>query len=326
MQITWPRRTPVVLCAAGGFFAFLAVVDKWLGLVQHPLHLATLAYASLFCVIAWAFARGIHLQPTRLVRLSGYGAILILNILTATYVFAWRVSADPTPLVLQKQLEKGDQLLAEGQKLDALIVYRQAYRRFPNSYRVLMRMGAAAYQNDDYERAAKYYADALDLSPNESRWRTLNDLGQTYWKLHRPEDAVEYYQQAAKAGMPGTERVEWHYRLGWAYFDLRDYDAAIEHYRAVGDAGQKYAAASYYNVACALAQKVRLARGEAQRAALTREAVESLRLSWQAITTAEERDELRKGLVGAPEDLDPELEPLRSSTAFQELLKEFQTG
>lgn len=326
MQINWPRRTPVVLSAAGGLFALLAVMDKWFGLVQHPLHLATLAYASLFCVIAWAFARGIHLQPTRLVRLSGYGAILILNVLTATYVFAWRVSADPTPLVLQKQLEKGDRLLAEGQKLDALIVYRQAYRRIPDSYRVLMRMGAAAYQNDDYERAARYYTQALELSPSESRWRTLSDLGQTYWKLHRPEEAVEYYHLAARSGMPSAERIEWHYRLGWAYFDLRDYDAAVEHYLAVGEAGAKYAAASYYNVACALAQKVRLARNAPQKEALVREAVESLRKSWRAIHTAEERDELRKGLVGSPEDLDPELEPLRSSSDFQELLREFETG
>lgn len=326
MRINWPRRTPLILAVSGGIFALLAVMDKLFGLVQHPLHLATLAYASLFAVIAWAVTRGIHLRPSRLVRLSSYGAILILNLLTATYVFAWRVSADPTPLVLQRQLEQGDALLNDGQKLDALIVYRQAYRRFPDSYAVLMRMGAAAYQNDDFENASRYYHRALGLAPDESRWRTLNDLGQTYWKLRRPDEAVAYYRQAEEAGMPRSESVEWHYRLGWAYFDLKDYDAAIEHYRYVGEAGQKYAAASYYNVACALAQKIRATSSVPRKQAMAHEAVESLRRAWQAISTTEERDELRKGLVGSPEELDPELAPLRSSAEFRALLQEFRAG
>lgn len=326
MRINWPRRTPFVLAAFGGIFALLAVMDKLFGLVQHPLHLATLAYASLFAMIAWAVTRGIQLRPTRLVRLSSYGAILILNLLTATYVFAWKVSADPTPVVLQRQLEQGDLLLNDGQKLDALIVYRQALRRFPDSYAVLMRMGAAAYQNDDFENAAKYYHRALDLSPAESRWRTLNDLGQSYWKLRRPDEAVEYYRRAEEAGMPRSESVEWHYRLGWAYFDLKDYDAAIEHYRYVGAAGEKYAAASYYNIACALAQKIRSDANPSRKRAMTHEAVENLRLAWQAISTEEEREELRKGLVGTEEELDPELAPLRSSAEFRSLLREFRSG
>lgn len=326
MRINWPRRTPIVLAVLGGVFALLAVMDKFFGLVQHPLHLATLAYASLFAMIAWAVIRGIHVRPSRLVRLSSYGAILILNLLTATYVFAWRVSADPTPVILQRQLEQGDALLNDGQKLDALIVYRQAYRRFPGSYAVLMRMGAAAYQNDDFENAAKYYQRALDLAPAESRWRTLNDLGQSYWKLRRPDEAVEFYRRAEEAGMPRSESVEWHYRLGWAYFDLKDYDSAIEHYRYVGEAGQKYAAASYYNVACALAQKIRASSDPGRKQAMTHEAVRSLRLAWHAISTAEEREELRKGLVGTPEELDPELAPLRSSAAFRALLQEFRAG
>lgn len=316
----------MVLAVLGAVFALLAVMDKWFGLVQHPLHLATLAYASLFAMIAWAVTRGIPLHPSRLVRLSSYGAILILNLLTATYVFAWKVSADPTPLVLQRQLAEGDALLNDGQKLDALIAYRRAYRRFPDSYAVLMRMGAASYQNDDFEAAARYYDRALALAPAESRWRTLNDLGQSYWKLRRPDEAVEFYRRAEEAGMPKSESVEWHYRLGWAYFDLKDYDAAIEHYRYVGEAGRKYAAASYYNVACALAQKIRASSDSQQKRAWTHEAVESLRLAWQSISTPEEREELRKGLVGSAEELDPELAPLRSSAEFRALLQEFRTS
>jgi tetratricopeptide (TPR) repeat protein len=326
MRINWPRRTPFVLAVLGAVFALLAVMDKLFGLVQHPLHLATLAYASLFAMIAWAVTRGIPVRPSRLVRLSSYAAILILNVLTATYVFAWKVSADPTPLVLQRQLAAGDALLNDGQKLDALIEYRKAYRRFPDSYAVLMRMGAAAYQNDDFESAAKYYQRALELAPADSRWRTLNNLGQSYWKLRQPDEAVEYYRRAEEAGMPKSESVEWHYRLGWAYFDLKDYDAAIEHYRFVGTAGEKYAAASYYNIACALAQKIRATPDPALKRAMTHEAVESLRLAWQAISTPEEREELRKGLVGSAEELDPELAPLRSSAEFRTLLQEFRAG
>ncbi|HEU4752032.1 MAG TPA: tetratricopeptide repeat protein, partial [Armatimonadota bacterium] len=256
-------------------------MDKIYGLVLHPLHLATVAYVCLFVLIAWAFRRGIPVR-SRLLRLSIYAAVLILNVLTAAYVFAWRMSADPTPVLLQQRLKQADALLDAGRKDEAQLMYREAYRRYPDSYPVLMRMGAVNYQVGDYARARRYYERAVQVAPGEYRWRALNDLGQTYWKLGQPGDAIQYYERAHQAGMPAAEEVEWHYRLAWAYFDEKDYDAAIEHYTAVAGAGEKYVSASYYNIACAYAQKLKRSQDPEERSRFADAAVRNLREAWRS--------------------------------------------
>jgi tetratricopeptide (TPR) repeat protein len=326
MEAHWPRRlyVPAVLAACGTLGAALAVADKVFGLVQRPLHLATFAYASLFLLIAWVFGKGIQLRPTRLVRISIYAAVLIFNVITAAYVFAWRVSADPTPLVLQSRLAEADLLLENGDKDGAHVAYMDAYKRYPDSFQVLMRMGAINYQLGDYQRARRYYTRAVETAPADSRWRALNDLGQTYWRLQLAEEAVEFYERARREGMPQTELVEWHYRMAWATFDTGDYDAAVRHYRAVADANQKYVAASYFNSACALAQKLEGTREPALRRAITGDAVENLRQAWRATRSDEERESLREGLLGGPDKRDPELEPLQGEPEFEQFLKELR--
>jgi len=326
MQANWPRRIypPLALAASGASFALLAVMDKVYGLIYRPLHLATLAYAALLSLLGWAWYLGIHLKPARHHRVSAYTAFLILNVLTGLYVFAWRVSADPTPVVLQAELDRGDQMLNAGDKDGAHLLYRHAAQRFPDSFPVMMRMGAVNYQTADFERAKKYFSRALDLAPRDSRWRALNDLGQTYWKLQQPDEAIDLYEQARREGLPDSELNEWHYRLGWAYFDARNLDAAIEHYRAVASAGQKYAAASYYNIACALAQKISKTPPGPERETLIADAVDSLRHAWSAINTPEEQQALRTGLLGSPSQRDPELAPLRGSRELTDFLHDIR--
>ena len=329
MQAHWPRRlyAPLALAASGAVFGVLAVVDKIYGLVQRPLHLATLAYALLSALLLWACLRGIQVKPSRLLRLSLYAGFLLLNVLTAAYVLAWRLSADPTPVLLQTQLNEGDALLEAGEKDAAHLVYREAGRRFPNSFHALMRLGAVNYQVGDYPRSQKYFTRALQSAPADSRWRALNDLGQTYWKLQQPEEAIQLYEQARVEGMPNDPAVlvEWHYRLAWAYFDIKDYDAAIKHYEAVARAEQKYVAASYYNAACAQAQKVKQIADPRQREAMRRDAVASLERAWMATTSWREMQVLREGIMGSADQRDPELQPLRSAPEFVAFVRKLQS-
>jgi tetratricopeptide (TPR) repeat protein len=324
MTKSWPRPAlvPWVLACGGAAFSILAALDKVFGLVQRPLHLATLAYALLALLLIWTFLRGVHLPAARLYRLSVYAAFLILNVLTATYIFAWRVSADPTPLVLQSQLARGDHLLAQGEEDEAHLLYLDAQKRYPNSFAVLMRLGAVNYQIGNHSRAARYFSNAVDVAPGDSRWRALKDLGQTYWKMERPEEAIEMYEAAGKAGMPQSELLEWHYRLAWAYFDARDFDRSLEHYLIVAREGRKYTAASYYNAACAQAQQIILTADPAKQRTLTQDAVENLRRAWRSTTTPDEVNALREGLIGDDGERDPELEPLRGAPEFEQFIAE----
>jgi tetratricopeptide (TPR) repeat protein len=326
-----PRRSypALILALVGTAFAILAAADKLFGLVQHPFGLASIAYVSLFSLLLWAFARGIPLKASRVLRLSGYAAFLLFNVLTAAYVFAWRLSQDPTPLLLRRhldaQLAQGDELLRDGQALKAQDVYQEAYKRFPNSFPVLWRMGAVNYQLLLYDRARKFFSRALEVAPPGSRWRALNDLGQTYWKLGQPEEAIRLYEQAKQEGMPASELIEWHYRLGWAHFDLKQYDEAIEHYQAVAEAGEKYSAASYYNIACAEAQKLAAVKDPAERQALVQDAVDNLRQAWKATTSPEEIKALRSGLLGGARERDPDLQPLQKTPEYAGLIRELRT-
>jgi tetratricopeptide (TPR) repeat protein len=326
MDASQTRRLnlPLALAAAGATCAFLAAADKVFGLVQHPLYLATLAYVFLFVLVAWGFIRGIRVRPTRRVRFSVYASVLLLTILTAAYVFAWRVSADPTPVVLQAELARGDALLEAGKKDEAHLAYLEAYKRYPNSFPVLMRMGAVSYRLTDYERARRFFTRAAEAAPSSSVWKAHNDLGQAYWMLKQPQKAIELYRQAREEGLPDSEQVEWHYRMAWAYFDANNYDAAIEQYRAVAQAGQKYSAASFYNMACAQAQKYAVTKDPAVRRALAQDAAANIRSAWVATTRPQDRRSLEESLMGSPERQDPDLAPLRKSPQLQALLRELR--
>lgn len=317
---------PLALATAGAVFGVFAVADKLFGLVQRPMHLALVAYVFFFALLLWASVRGVpRSQPqARPLRLSGYAAFLIINVLTAGFVLAWKRWGDPTPVMLQSRLAEGDALLAAGDKDGAHLVYRDALKRYPNLYSVLMRMGSVNYQTGDYEKAERYFQKALQTAPGDFRWQVLNYLGQSCWKLKRPEEAIAYYEQAREAGLPmqGPAAIEWHYLLGWAYFDVKNYDAAIFHYGEVAAAGEKYAAASYYNMACAEAQKARLSRDAAEKRRLVRDAVDNLRRAWRATTSQQELQALREGLVGTKEQRDPELEPLQGAEELTAFLRE----
>jgi tetratricopeptide (TPR) repeat protein len=302
----------------------LAVMDKALGLFERPLQFVTVAYAALFLLLAWGVRHGLPLRPPRLTRLSRYAAFLLLNLITGAYVLAWRVSADPTPMLLQTELARGDALVAAGAKDQAHLLYRDARDRFPKSFVVLMRLGMVNYQVGDFERARKYYSQALELAPPDSRWRTLSELGQTQWKLLHPREAIDLYQQAWDAGLPDDERIEWHYRIAWAYFDVSDFENAVKHYEVVAAAGKKYAAASHYNIACARAQQLKTATDLAERTRLAVSAVEHLRTSWKTEPDPAEQTALKANLVGtADEGRDPELYPLRKTPEFAAFLREY---
>jgi len=312
------------LAASGAAFGLLAFCDRVFGLIHRPLHLATVAYASLAGLLMWACARGVQVHAARRLRLSAYAAGVLLCFLTAGFLFAWRaISADPGPLLLSAQLAAGDAYLARGEKDLAHLAYREAQERYPDSFAVLMRLGAVNYQVADYSRAERFFKRALEVAPSDSRWRALNDLGQTYWKLGRVREAIAHYQAARKAGLPSNREdlIEWHYRLGWAYFDLRDYDAAIEHYLRVAEYGGKYADASYYNTACAVAQKLKVAGAPAERRALAGEAVGHLREAWR-LTDEDEREAFKASLTGSPDERDPELAPLQGTPELAAFLRE----
>lgn len=317
-------RRAIAFLTGGCILAAAAFLDKYFGLVRQPLLLATLSVLVLGGLVGLMTLRGLRRASGLGSRIAPFAGLLLLNGLAAGYVWAWRQGLpDPTPVVLQRELDEGDALLREGREDEAALIYQTALRRYPRSFGVLIRMGSVNYRIGFYDRAERYFARALEVAPRERRWEALKNLGQTYWKQRKPELAIEYCERAREEGLPdsGPDLIEWHYLLGWAYFDVRNYDRAIEHYRAVALAGKKYAEASYYNVACAQAQKLASLPPGESRERLVREAVENLKQAWALTTDPEEKAALREGLAGTPDQLDPELEPLRASAAYRAFVR-----
>ena len=319
------QKPLLALGTIGALAAFCAVLDKLVGVVNRTLPLATLSYTCLCLVVAWCCVWGIRIRHPKPLRISPFAALVSLIFLTAGYIVAWRASADPTPILYQGAiraiLKQGDDLLDAGQKTDAYIQYKDAFRRFPNSYSVLRRLGVAEYQLGDFEHARKHFQQALTVAAPDKQWRILNFLGQTEWKLGNQDAAIGYYDRAEREGMPASERVEWHYRLGWAYFDRGDYQSAIREYESVVHGGDRYVAASYYNIGCAQAQELKQTKDATARSLLIKEAIANLGAALKAIRTPDERKSLRDGLMGGPRQRDPELAPLRNTEAFHRFLQ-----
>jgi len=310
-------RPPTTGSRAGSLLALAlalalgAAADKLVGVIGAPSVLALAAYLGAgTALLRWPRWRA----PLRL------GAVLAL---TLAILLAWRALADPTPLTLWRELHAGDALLEANRRDDAMLRYRRAEQRAPHNPHVLIRLGAGYYRLGDYARAARAYERALHearppLAPRH-RWRIWIDLGQTYWKLGRASDALRAYQEAIRLGIPASERPLMDYRLAGAYFDLRDFDRSIEHYQRVAAAGGEYAAASLYNIACAYAQKYASAPQD-RRPAYLRAALDSLRLAWERATDPADRETFLDALVGGPDDLDHELDPIRPTPEMEAFL------
>lgn len=302
-----------------------AAADKSWGWWGQPALLVLAASFPLYLALFLWWAGALAARPGRVRRLSSYAAFLLINLLTAGCVVAFRAAADSTPLVVQARVNEAVALLEKGRPEEAYLVYAQIRSRSPRSFQVQMGLGAAAYQMGDYERAREHFARALKLAPDESRWRALNDLGQAQWKSGDARAALESYNRARSMQMPESELLEWHYRMGWAAFDAGRLEEAIEHYRWVAERGGKYSAASLYNIACAQAVQVSQASPQKQQA-LVAAAVENLRRAWSASAPGPERDALRRGVLGSPDERDPELEPLRDFPRFHRFLAELRSA
>lgn len=325
---------PRFLGLAGMVLGLLAAADKLLGLIQMPLHLATGSFLSLMALLVWSCWVGIpplggsgaHTaefipldpadEPAPLTRrTSRFTAVLLLQCLLGMYLLAWKVSADPTPVLVQSELARGDQALNGGDATGALLVYREALERNPRLPAVLVRMGAGSYAAGNYEKARKYYEQAVASGRVGQRTKAYLGLGQSLWMLGQPEEAITAYRAAESEGLPPRKRSEWNYLMGWAHFDLRQYPEAVRHYREVGAAGGEFAAASYYNAACALAQQA-VNADPAERRLLAEEAAHALDEAWKSLQTTEDREQLRDGLR-----TDSELDPLRGDRSFRDAVR-----
>lgn len=142
-----------------------------------------------------------------------------------------------------KQPEESEKLLAEilkqapdhveaGQLLAEVFYSREKWAdvvdtlepllKYRHDYPTYHMLAEAAYNQDDFDSARKYYREAIKLNPDSGP--DHYQLGNIYLGENRFALAARSYEAAQRLGL---ESVVMHYKLASAYFNLRNYFGRI---------------------------------------------------------------------------------------------------
>ncbi|EXB79978.1 TPR repeat family protein [Acinetobacter baumannii 299505] len=85
------------------------------------------------------------------------------------------------------------------------------------------------YKNNNYERAAIFYQQSIDLNPNVGQ--TYSNLAVTYQKLGRSSEALWANRKAITLATNDNVRAYSNYNIGRIYENNGEYERALEYYR-----------------------------------------------------------------------------------------------
>lgn len=128
-------------------------------------------------------------------------AVLALLITTHSSAFATSTPPDTTTNVVDKAsaaylIEEGRTMFAEGRMKDALIKFRQASVKDPNSWKASYWVGHCHYRMDNYGYALKYALEATQLGDEKTNDEVYVLLGQCYHRLGNIDTAIINFQKA----------------------------------------------------------------------------------------------------------------------------------
>jgi len=125
-------------------------------------------------------------------------------------------------------LNKGELDKAEAEfqlVLDKTLEMHGDYKKDPAaSLRAFTGLGELYIQKGDFEKGQEYFAKALEISPEDEV--AAYNVGQIFFSNQRPDEAIKYYKLAIQI------KEDWskpYLRLGYAYLNKGDFDAALEY-------------------------------------------------------------------------------------------------
>jgi tetratricopeptide (TPR) repeat protein len=121
-------------------------------------------------------------------------------------------------------------LAGVGEYDEAIALYRQILAEYPQQPRIWMSCGHALRTSGDAPAGIAAYRRAIELEAS---------LGEAYWSLANLKtfrfDAADLAAMRAQLDRPGLredDRLHFHFALGKALEDARDYPSSFEHYQA----------------------------------------------------------------------------------------------
>lgn len=103
-----------------------------------------------------------------------------------------------------------------------------ALEKNPDHVRAHYLLGYIYMGRRDYPKAITHFKRAIELKPDFHDAR--NSLGATYLAMERWEDATVLFEELLAEPLYTSPELA-HNNLGWAYYNMRRYPEAIEHFR-----------------------------------------------------------------------------------------------
>ncbi|MGL4368240.1 MAG: tetratricopeptide repeat protein, partial [Spirochaetota bacterium] len=121
----------------------------------------------------------------------------------------------------------------------ALNEYGKAIAIFPKFLEAYNNIGEIYSKLGDGDRAISTYLQALNIERN---YRVLLNLGVEYYNKGQNLPALKHFEEAIAVK---DDFVEGHFYAGMAYFNIKDYIKAEEHFRKVTTFDKNHVKANY---------------------------------------------------------------------------------
>jgi tetratricopeptide (TPR) repeat protein len=166
---------------------------------------------------------------------------LFIAILFTSFSFAQQAAptqaeaskAPPTPGSAADLVSRGEKLSHEGRQDDALILFRAALEKSPESFEAHLGAGIALDLKADYAAAREHFTKAIDLAPAESKSQPRRALAISYAFEGNTFKAAESEMQVFNARLAKNDSVaaaETCTELGRIYLEAGDPDHAYKWY------------------------------------------------------------------------------------------------
>ncbi len=132
----------------------------------------------------------------------------------------------PAPGATLEELEqRGDELRAEKNFLDAIDYYHAALKRSPENASLFNKIGICQLMLQRYKEAKKSFERAIKADHNHAD--AYNNLGVIYYQAHGYNAAIKRYEKAISLN---GDAASYYCNMGAAYFGKKQFDKAIQSY------------------------------------------------------------------------------------------------
>lgn len=103
-----------------------------------------------------------------------------------------------------------------------------ALKKDPNHVKAHYLLGFIYMGRRQYNKSVMHFKKVIELEP--TAYDAKNSLGATYLAMERWNDAIELFEELLEEPMFTTPELA-HNNAGWAYYNLKDNQTALEHFK-----------------------------------------------------------------------------------------------